>query len=318
LVVSAIALVIIFTVVKPAQLLQAMRLADFRLVLLGGLLSLCWVIIRTFLWRTLLQEKATFGQVFTTLSEGYLLNNFLPFRLGEVARAFLLSRKARLEFWQVFSSIIIERALDMAMAASLFLITLTFVVSARSSVRLAILVGAIVALGLGTLYWLARNQEWALSLFERLSARWPFLNKLGGRILPSFLAGLGVLTDGSHFLRAILWELANWGVAFLQYYLVLQAFFPGARPLWAAFCMGSAALGIAAPSSPGAVGVYEGVVMGALAVFGLDPSKALAYAITLHFWNYLIYGLLGAYSLGKDGESLSSIYRQARQIKEKS
>jgi uncharacterized membrane protein YbhN (UPF0104 family) len=77
-----------------------------------------------------------------------------------------------------------------------------------------------------------------------------------------------------------------------------------------------AALGIAVPSAPGALGVYESAVTWSLSLLGLDPARAVAYAIVLHFWNYLINGLVGAYALARDGESLASIYRQARNIKQ--
>ena len=44
-----------------------------------------------------------------------------PVRLGEVGRAFLLSRKANLGFLQVFSTVLIERAMDVALAAGVLL-----------------------------------------------------------------------------------------------------------------------------------------------------------------------------------------------------
>ena len=75
--------------------------------------------IRGVVWRTLLQERASYSQTFFSVTEGYLLNNFLPFRLGEVGRAYLLSQKAKLDFWSVFSTIFIERALDLALAVGL-------------------------------------------------------------------------------------------------------------------------------------------------------------------------------------------------------
>jgi uncharacterized membrane protein YbhN (UPF0104 family) len=116
-------------------------------------------------------------------------------------------------------------------------------------------------------------------------------------------------------LKSLAWLFVNWGAALVQYYIVLKAFFPETRLLWAAFGMGSAALGIAVPSAPGAIGVYESAVGWALSLLGLDPARAVAYAITLHFWNYLINGLVGAYALARDGESLSSLYRQARKMR---
>ena len=122
LIVSAISLAVVFYIADIRLLVEALRLA--------GLLAVVWLGVRAIVWRTLLQEKATYKQVFSTVNEGYLLNNILPFRLGEVSRAFLLSGKAALSFWEVFSTILIERALDVAMAAGLLLSTLSFVVGA--------------------------------------------------------------------------------------------------------------------------------------------------------------------------------------------
>ncbi len=294
------------------QFIQALKLADYRLIACGVLLSLLWLVVRGFAWRTLLQGKASFIQVFGTLNEGYLLNNVLPFRLGEVGRAFLLGHKANLDFWLVLSSILIERALDLLLAAGLLLSTLPFVVGASWARQAAIAAGGIVLLGLVALYLLARNRDWALSLFERLSARWPLIYRLGGKVLPSFLSGLGVLTNGSQFLRAALWMILNWVIAIFQYYVLMTAFFPGAKPVWAAFSLGVAALGIAAPSSPGAVGVMELAIVGALSLFNLNASTALAFAITAHLIQYLTTGVLGAYFLAKDGESLLGLYRRIR------
>ncbi len=299
-------------------MLQAIRLADYRFVAGAFCISFLWLVVRGIVWRTLLQEKATYGEVFFTITEGYLLNNVLPFRLGEVARAFLLSQKANLEFWAVFSTIIIERVLDLAMAAGLLLSTLPFVVGAAWALQAAAGAGSIVLVGLITLYLLARYREWAIRQFERLAERWPLLHRIGDDRIQAFFSGLAVLTDGSRFLRVIAWMLVNWAVALLQFYILLYAFFPGAKLLWGAFVLGVGALGIAAPSSPGAVGVLELSIVGALAVFGLNSSTALAYALTAHLFNYISNGVLGAYALGKDGQSLTGLYRRVRRIPQNS
>jgi hypothetical protein len=46
----------------------------------------------------------------------------------------------------------------------------------------------------------------------------------------------------------------------------------------------------------------------------LDPSSALALAITIHLVQYLITGLLGALALSRDGESLIHLYRRVRRL----
>jgi uncharacterized protein (TIRG00374 family) len=314
LIVSAISLAVVFYIADIRLLVEAMRLADYRLVALAGLLAVVWLGVRAIVWRTLLQEKATYKQVFSTVNEGYLLNNILPFRLGEVARAFLLSGKAALSFWEVFSTILIERALDVAMAAGLLLSTLSFVVGASWAWQAAVGTIALVLAGLAALYLLARNQEWALTQFEKLTSRWAVLNRIGRTQLPRFINGLSVLTDTNRFLRTIAWMILNWGIALVQYYLLLLAFFPDGEFLWAAFSLAVTALGIAAPSSPGAVGVFELATVAALSVFGLSTSVALAYALTAHLLNYIITGVLGAYALARDGETISGLYYRLRRI----
>ena len=59
-----------------------------------------------------------------TLNEGYFFNNILPFRMGELARAFLMGRRSRLGMFYVLSTIVVERSYDLVIAASLLLLTL--------------------------------------------------------------------------------------------------------------------------------------------------------------------------------------------------
>jgi glycosyltransferase 2 family protein len=311
-IVSAAALAIVFYFADFQELVTALRLADYRLVFTGIIVSVIWLVVRGLAWRTLLQAKASFQVVFYTLNEGYLLNNILPFRLGEVGRALLLGRKTSLGFWQVLSSILIERSLDLALAAGLLLSTIPFVVGADWAVQGAIISAGIVLMGLVFLYALARNREWTEARFNALGKRWQLIERQGGARIHSFLEGLSVLTEGGYFIRAVALLVLDWFIAIFQYYLILRAFFPNAEFLWAAFALGVAAVGIAAPSSPGAVGVMEAALVGALSLFGLDPSVSLAFAITVHIIQILVTGLLGSYALSKDGETLSGLYRSAR------
>jgi uncharacterized membrane protein YbhN (UPF0104 family) len=220
LIISVLSLAVLLYFVNLRDFFRALQMADYRFVLGSIGCSILWMLVRAKAWRTLLQEKATYNQVFFAMSEGYLLNNILPFRLGEVGRCFLMGKKANLGFWQVLSSIMIERALDMTLAVALLLSTLPLVVGANWARQASILVGGIVLLGLGVLYFLARYREWALALFNRIGERWTILIRLGGKMVPAFLTGLAVLTDAGRFLRAVFWMVLNWLLAIAQYALV--------------------------------------------------------------------------------------------------
>lgn len=311
--ISLAALMVVFYIAEPPRLLAALRQADLRLVLLNGLITLLWLAVRAALWRSLLRGQPSLRQTFFTINEGYLLNNLLPFRLGELARVLLLSKKTGLPFWQVLPTVAIERIFDLACAAGLLLSTLPFVVGASWAREAALGAGVIVLAGLGGLYALARWRSTALALFGRLTARLPRLQRFALERLPVFFEGLAALSETRLFVLAASLALLNWLIAIGQYYFLMLAFFPGGQPLWAAFTLSVAALGVAVPSSPGAIGVYEASVVGALSLFGLDPSTALAFALTAHLLNYLITGSLGAIGLAQDGMSLGELYRQLRQ-----
>ena len=291
--------------------------ADRPLLAASASLSFLWMIVRARVWQTLLRDKPKYMDVLFAASEGYLLNNFLPFRLGELGRAFLLSRKSGLKFAEIIPTVVIERIVDLAFSAGILLAALPFVVGASGSERIGYFVGGIVTCGLVLLYILARNNQWALEIFRKLSIRWPALQKIGGSFLESFLQGLGVLTDGWLFLRFLFWMTLNWLIGLAAYYLIILAFFPQARAEWTLFVMGAAAFGGAIPALPGGVGTFEGAVSAALTFFTRDQSTALAAALTMRLYNYLNSGILGGIGLMREGQTLSGVYQQILNFRKK-
>jgi uncharacterized membrane protein YbhN (UPF0104 family) len=170
--------------------------------------------------------------------------------------------------------------------------------------------------GLVVLYVLAKNREWALGLFHKLSARWSVIQRLGGSFLESFFAGLAVLTDGWLFARFLFWMTLNWLIAIVQYYIIIRAFFPQATVLWGMFGLGAAAFGGAIPSLPGAVGTFEGAFGGALTILSANQSTALAVALAARLYNYLFSGIIGIYALSSEGQTLSGIYQELMKFRE--
>jgi uncharacterized protein (TIRG00374 family) len=294
---------------------EAIRKADYRLVAASALLSFLWMFNRAKVWQTLLRDKPKYIDVLFAASEGYLLNAFLPFRLGEVGRVFLLSRKSGMAFSEILPTIVIERVVDLAFSAAILLAALPYLADSQGSERISYIVGAVVIIGLLMMYLLARNNQWALDMFHKLSSRWTFLQRFGGSFLESFLAGLGVLTNGWLFVRFLFWMTLNWIVALAAYYLITLAFFPQARPEWTLAILGAAAFGGAIPALPGGVGTFEGAVSAVLFLFTGDQSTSLAVALTARLYNYLNSGVIGGIGLMREGQTLSGVYQQLRNMR---
>ena len=318
IIISLVALALVLYFVDLKKVLAALQQADYRylpLVLVVYLLSL---FARAAAWRTLLQEQVDYVRTFFLVNTGYFLNSILPFRLGEVGRAFLVSQNSPVSFWEAASTILIERAFDMMLSVSLMLATLPFVVAltlspeaASWALPAALSVGSVVLLALLFLHLLARNRLRALGWLEKLAEHRPWLGRLVKGRLEAFFTGLAALTDIRRFLKTLGWMLLNWFLWVSEYYLLMLAIINKDAPfLWAAFAMAVAAMGVAIPSSPGGIGVVEASVVGALAVLGVDPSPALAFALSMHFIYLATTAILGIIGLAREGESLGRIYQR--------
>ena len=317
-VIISIALIaVILYFVDLNETLNALRDANYIFLTIGLVIGFLWIGVRAQVWRTLLRNRPSYSAVFWTVGEGYILNNFLPFRLGELGRAFLLSRKSDMKFMEILPTIFIERMMDLGYSAIILLAALPFVVGVEGAGNIGGIVGVIVVVAFIFLYFLARSHQWALDLFHKLTSRWPELQKAGGRFLESFFAGLGVLTDGWLFLRFIFWMTLNWGLAIVAYYFLILSFFPQANMIWAMFGLGMAAFGGAIPSAPGAVGTFEGAIVFALTRFVPDESTALAAALAMRLYNYINSGVIGGIGLLREGETLSGVYQQLMNLRNK-
>jgi len=321
-IISIILIVAILQFVDLNAMVEAVRQADYRLIAAATVLSFVWMAVRAKVWQTLLRNRASYKDALYTEGEGYLLNNFLPFRLGELGRAFLISRKSNLQFAEVLPTIVIERVVDLGISASFLLFSLPYVISrvsgetniatAQNAQRIGAIAGGVVLFGLVMLYVLAHYNQWAVNLFHKLSARWPSLQKFGGGFLEAFFEGLGVLKDGWLFIRFLLWMTLNWAVALAAYYLMMLAYFPETQIIWIFFILGAVALGGAIPAAPGAIGTFEAAFAGAviLLVGQQASSTALTVALTARLYNYLNSGIIGFIGLSREGETLGGVYRE--------
>ncbi len=312
--ISIIAIIFLFRYFDWQDVVSALRNAEWIYLAIAVPVYLLSYVLRAMAWRAILKDAVPFRQVFLTMHVGYLLNNILPFRLGELGRAYLLGREENLGFWRVFSSIIIERVFDMMLAVAILLGTLPFVLNTGNTRQVASIVGGIVFIGLVMLFLLARNRQWALTQFERLGQRWPVVLRLGKERLDAFLEGLSALTSIKRFLTVFVLMVISWILAISIQYFILRSFYPGANLLHGAFSLGTSALGVAVPSSPGYLGVYEAVVVGALSLFSIQASTAFAHAVTAHILYFLMTGSFGVYALIISDISLAEIFQRVRNI----
>ena len=315
--VSLVAVAILLSIIDLDQFASHLKKADFRLLPWAIVIFIVSLICRAMGWRAILDDKITVKRAFWTINEGYLLNNLLPFRLGEVGRAFLVNQTTGIPFWEVIPSIVIERIFDVAFTAGMLIASIPFVIGAEGSQGSAGVVVIVVMLGFITLFLSVRNKELLLSWFDSLSSRIPLLNRFGRERLSSILEGASSLSDPKRFLRVLFWMGSTWALTIGLYYILLIAYEPNAEIVWTTFSLGFLAMGVATPSTPGQIGVYEGVMVLALTLIGMSASLALSYAVVAHAVFLIITLTLGAIGLNRDGASLIDLYKKLRLRKNK-
>jgi len=270
---------------------------------------------RALAWIMLLQSKAEYGQVFLTLNEGYLINNIFPFRLGELARAVLLGESAGLSSLFVLSTIVIERAYDLLIAAGLLLGTLPIVLGMPVARTAAYITLILVGGGLITLYLIAKERAVVQGWLNHQAEKRDFLKYKVVPRLGSLIDGLGVLTHPYQFTMSVLFMLVSWFFAIVEVHALMLGEAISVPLWWTAFVLGVISLGIALPSAPAAIGVYEAASVAAWTLLGVPFAQALAVALVGHLIHITITGLIGGYGFFRDGETLSGIYLRIRKIR---
>ena len=307
--ISAISIVLILLLVKPAEIVAALRQADVATIGLSSLGILLFMMIRAVRWRFMLNNDISWGQVFHIQNIGYMFNMVLPFRLGDVARAVLIGNVPPVTLARGLSTMVVERILDMMFIVALLPFTLAEVTSLPSWMQDGARASGIVAVAAIGLLIIAANQRelatrWGTAVLNRIS----FLKteKWIGR-MNELLDGLGSLTRLKDSLILVLLSILVWLPILFAYQTGIQAVGGQVSLLAASFVVCAAALSIALPSSPGQIGVFHLGVTAALLALGQSESVAAGFAVVYHALNLLGMIILGLIGLTRIGATFRSV-----------
>ncbi|NSW51930.1 MAG: flippase-like domain-containing protein [Anaerolineae bacterium] len=287
-------------------------LAMFRItsILILFLVAMVAMLFRSLAWQMLLNREVKLIDCYLLESVGYLLNNFLPLRLGELGRSILMGQQTRRGTMYTLSSVGIERTMDMGFAALTLLISLPLLSNVGWSSLTPVYTIAVVSVVLGTIYIISRKQVQVEAWLGRFTATKPWFSKTLYPLMVSLVQGTTVFARGRVLLLTTTYLMLAWLGYYLNFYIVIRTIAPEAPFWWALVVNGIVSLGIAIPSAPGSIGVWEASFVAGLALFGINEGHGIAAAVVLHLMNYLLTGVLGLIGLARFGSSFSAIFRE--------
>jgi len=258
--------------------------------------------MRALRWRILLNAEARFsvGTVFWANSAGYLGNNFLPARAGELIRSLLISSRSKLSKTYVLTTALGERLMD-AIALVLWSSLALMGVNPKPhwmedvSRTMAMLAGA----GAVAVMVLPHTGGLLETVLRRVPLPASVRRVLLG-LAEQVLLGLRAFHDWRRFagfvcLMVVIWTADSFGAIAGARALGISLSFRVAMLLLAGLGLSSAL-----PSTPGYVGIYQFVAVTVLTPFGISRDGALAYILVAQALGYavvLFFGLPALYKL---------------------
>jgi uncharacterized protein (TIRG00374 family) len=263
---------------------------DYRWVTLAAAMILAHTLVRAARWRVLFTTPVpSFEVALTAMLIGQTMNYLLPARSGDVPRIYWLGERGGQSKTRALGTMAVEKVLDLILLVLVLFLVAFWVPTRPSWLAEATWGGAVVLVFL--YIGLRAGLAWQEPLLSRLG---PIAERHNVQWWPALRERLAHVVEGieglrrAHLLwRAVALSLAAWiwgAGANLATFVAL-----GLPPSWLMALTVSAALrvGIALPSLPASVGVYEGTVVLALSVFGVDREAALSYGVLMHLIDFL-------------------------------
>jgi hypothetical protein len=273
--------------------------------------------VRLARWRFLLPRPGGVpypaGPLWHAVALGFMANNILPLRAGELIRSYTASRLLRIRFSTVLSSVAVERIFDGLTIVALLSAALLFsdlpsgvAVGGTSVARLARVAGIAGCLALLVSLLVLAAPVQAEALVRRVIRQPRLADKLVG-IIEGVREGLAVLRSPGRLGVVILWSLVLWNLNALAFFVAFGAFDIPVSYWGALLLQGLLVLGISVPSTPGFFGVFEAVIVAVLALYRIPRDLAFSYAISYHVTSFVPITLLGLWSLVRTPGGLSRI-----------
>ncbi|MGZ5514873.1 MAG: lysylphosphatidylglycerol synthase transmembrane domain-containing protein [Candidatus Aminicenantales bacterium] len=308
-VVAAAGLLWVFHDVEWAKLLKNITGLDWTWVALGVLVDVLSYAAQGVRWRLLLKPLGNISVLQTTQAvyASLFFNEVVPFHLGEIARAYPISRWMAAPLVAVIPSMALERLFDGIWIAVGIGITAIFVPLPRNLLEAGDLFGlAMLALSAVLVYLLVRKAREPRPEAPGRLRRWGPARWINANLMR--------LEDGLRSIGFSWLSAAAFAVSFLvllfpalSFWFILAAY--GLR---LSFWVGGAVFlivrfGTVLPGAPGNLGLYQVFCVLGLTLFGVDKTAAAGFSIVVYVLLSIPLWVLGFLALSRTGMTLASI-----------
>lgn len=312
-----------------SDLLKRVATMNFLLVGMAIIFDFSSFVIQGFRYQLLLRPFGSISVLRATqaIYSAMFVNEVLPMKLGELLRAYLISRWTSVKLGTVASSIFIERLFDGFWLVAGFMVTMIFMPLPRRLIEagdaLSILVFILLGLLIGLSWWttsphfpekgahvdddedyLQRDQKAGEE--KRNQVAWGLARSLSGSVY-RFAVGLRLMVYSLSSLIAFGLSLLLVSLQWVAFLLLMLAFglhlaLPAVVAVFVIIRVGTLL-----PGAPANIGTYQFFTVLGLTLFGTDKASAAGFSLVVfvllstHIW------VLGFWALRHSGLTLFGV-----------
>ncbi len=295
-----------------AQIGKALIGVKLDLLILAVFVYFSTFVPRAFRWKRLLLpvKSLRFYRILPVLLVGYMANNLLPIRMGELFRAHFLKEKEEVSGYSALATILVERVCDGLTLVMVLAAVLAFFPQKEWVRNIGWTAGAVFLTGLIGTIILARYEGHILrihllsSLIDKPWGRWLF-TKFG-----AFVIGLRGLSSPADLAVVGTLSALIWFVEGVVLYLVTLAFGLSLSTAGIALVLVIINFSTMIPSGPGFIGTFQYAFVLSFGLLGIAKETAIAVSLVTQLVFFIIVNPVGIGLLWKHNLSL----RRAEQV----
>jgi glycosyltransferase 2 family protein len=309
--ISLVFLFLAFRKVDFRQMWESLRTANYLYLMPTVAVIFLSHFLRAFRWRYLLDpiRRLDTKSLFSSLLIGYAANVVTPAHLGEILRAYILSKKKALSMSATLATVVMERIIDVFSLLALMALALAIYPFPDWVVQSGYILFAATCVLFFVLVILKKSKSFTrlcMALTHRVLPRG--LAQRTDSLLDRFLSGVVPLRHWHDYITVAFLSMVIWGCYGLVFYFCLQAFgfVQAFRLAWYAslILLVITCVAVIVPSSPGYIGPYHYLCQITLAMFSVPSGPALSYATVVHAITFLPVLLVGLVLANYEGMSV--------------
>ena len=284
-------------------LTRSMTWVDLLIILLGFLVYFFSIYFRTIRWNSIFQNKIKIK--LTSLSRivisGYMFNNLLPARLGELARIYHFNLVKKIDKSYLFGTILAERITDVIALFIFIGVGISSVpkdllinLSDELGVNINLIYLFLILIGLSIVFFVLMQFKKYRKIITTFIPKFNFINNKILNIVDSFFKGLFNL-EKNKIIYIIFLALIIWIIEFSMFYIVETQIELNLDSTFLAIVFFGvfANLSGIVPSTSGGWGPFELIGTIVLISFGADRESAAAFTIIVHLILWLPISIIG-------------------------